>query len=179
MRSVITLVIALAMLALQYWLGTRRKPLLGALLPGGVLLLLAGLSIALRDPSGLAAGIPCAAGLAAAWLIGRGKAKAAEKAQLEKMKANHACVGDVRYIGLFSSIELVKDKATKEPWVVYGKDPEGKMGRVCKLLRERKFMTYSHENMIFISPPLIITEAQMREELAKVEEVLSVLDKEI
>ena len=37
MRSVITLVIALAMLALQYWLGTRRKPLLGALLPGGIL----------------------------------------------------------------------------------------------------------------------------------------------
>ena len=87
MKSVITLAIALAMLALQYWLGTRRKPLLGALLPGGILLLLAGLSIALRDPSGLLAGIPCAAGLAAAWLIGRGKAKAAEKAQLEKMRA--------------------------------------------------------------------------------------------
>ena len=87
MRSVITLAIALAMLTLQYWLGTRRKPLLGALLPGGILLLLAVLSIALRDPSGLAAGIPCAAGLAAAWLIGRGKAKAAEKAQLEKMRA--------------------------------------------------------------------------------------------
>ena len=33
--------------------------------------------------------------------------------------------------------------------------------------------------LIFISPPLIITEAQMREELAKVEEVLSILDKEI
>ena len=87
MKSVITLAIALAMLALQYWLGTRRKPLLGALLPGGILLLLAVLSIALRDPSGLLAGIPCAAGLAAAWLIGRGKAKAAEKAQLEKMRA--------------------------------------------------------------------------------------------
>ena len=87
MKSVITLAIALAMLALQYWLGTRRKPLLGALLPGGILLLLAGLSIALRDLSGLLAGIPCAAGLAAAWLIGRGKAKAAEKAQLEKMRA--------------------------------------------------------------------------------------------
>ena len=52
-----------------------------------ILLLLAVLSIALRDPSGLLAGIPCAAGLAAAWLIGRGKAKAAERAQLEKMRA--------------------------------------------------------------------------------------------
>ena len=87
MRPLITLAIALAMLALHYWLGTRRRPLLAALLPGGILLLLAGLSIALRDPSGLAAGIPCAAGLTAAWLIGRGKARAVEKAQLEKMRA--------------------------------------------------------------------------------------------
>ena len=30
---------------------------------------------------------PCAAGLAAAWLIGRNKATAAEKAELEKMRA--------------------------------------------------------------------------------------------
>ena len=79
--------ISLALLALEYYLGTRRKPLLGALLPGGILLLLAGLSIALLDASGLLPGIPCAAGLAAAWLIGRNKATAAEKAELEKMKA--------------------------------------------------------------------------------------------
>lgn len=101
------------------------------------------------------------------------------KDRLEVFKKQHACVGDVRSIGLFSAIELVKDKATKEPWVVYGKDPEGKMGRVCALLRERKFMTYSHENMIFISPPLIITAEQMNEELDKVEEVLAMLDGEI
>ena len=81
------LFISLALLALEYYLGTRRKPLLGALLPGGILLLLAGLSIAIRDPSGMLPGIPCAAGLAAAWLIGRNKATAAEKAELEKMRA--------------------------------------------------------------------------------------------
>ena len=60
---------------------------MGGLLPGAILLLLAGLSIGLRDASGLLSGIPCAAGLAAAWLIGRNKATAAEKAELEKMKA--------------------------------------------------------------------------------------------
>ena len=32
---------------------------------------------------------------------------------LEDLKAKHKSVGDVRYIGLFSAIELVKDKATK------------------------------------------------------------------
>ena len=83
MRELAVLFISLALLALEYYLGTRRK----ALLPGGILLLLAGLSIAIRDPSGMLPGIPCAAGLAAAWLIGRNKATAAEKAELEKMRA--------------------------------------------------------------------------------------------
>lgn len=98
---------------------------------------------------------------------------------LEDIKSKHACVGDVRYIGLFSSIELVKNKDTKEPLVPYGKDPEGKMGKIIGALKAKGFMTYSHENMIFVSPPLIITEAQLREEMAKVDEVLAVVDTEI
>ena len=98
--------------------------------------------------------------------------------KLEDMKASHSCVGDVRYIGLFSAIELVKDKGTKEPLVPYGKDPEGIMGKIIGLLKERKFMTYSHENMILVAPPLIITEEQLVEELVKLDEVLGIVDKE-
>ena len=37
-------------------------------------------------------------------------------------------------------------------------------------------MTYSHENMIFICPPLIITEEQLTEEMKKMDEVLSIVD---
>lgn len=98
---------------------------------------------------------------------------------LEDIKSKHACVGDVRYIGLFSSIELVKDKETREALVPYGKDPEGKMSKIIGALKAKGFMTYSHENMIFVSPPLIITEEQLREEMAKVDEVLTVVDSEI
>ncbi len=97
---------------------------------------------------------------------------------LEGFKEKHPCVGDVRHIGLFSCVELVKDKATKEPLVPYGKDPEGVMGKVIGLLKDRKFMTYSHENMVFICPPLIITKEQVKEELAKMDEVLTIVDKE-
>ena len=39
-------------------------------------------------------------------------------------------------------------------------------------------MTYSHENMILIAPPLIITQDQLKEELQKLDEVLSVVDQE-
>ncbi len=92
---------------------------------------------------------------------------------LEKIKSDHKCVGDVRYIGLFSAVELVKSKETREPLVPYGKDPDGIMGKLIGKLKAKGFMTYSHENMILISPPLIITEEQVREEMKKLDEVLS------
>jgi Adenosylmethionine-8-amino-7-oxononanoate aminotransferase len=99
--------------------------------------------------------------------------------ELEAIKTKHASVGDVRYIGLFSAVELVRDKATKEPLVPYGSDPKGLMGKIIGLLSKKGFETYSHENMILVSPPLIITEAQMHEELAKLDEVLTVVDSEM
>lgn len=99
--------------------------------------------------------------------------------QLEAMKETHPCVGDVRYIGLFSAIELVKDKATKEPLVPYGKDPNGLMPKIGGLLKARRFMTYTHENMIIVAPPLIITEEQLAEELVKLDEVLGIVDSEM
>ena len=96
--------------------------------------------------------------------------------RLEEMKKVHPSVGDVRYIGLFSAVELVKDKETREPLVPYGKDPEGIMGRLIGELKKRGFMTYSHENMIIIAPPLIITAEQIKEELKKLDEVLYIAD---
>lgn len=98
---------------------------------------------------------------------------------LEDLKASHPCVGDVRYIGLFSAVELVKDKQTREPLVPYGRDPEGIMGKVLGMLKAKRFMTFGHENMILVAPPLIITAEQLREELAKMDEVLTEVDKMI
>ncbi|MCI6984316.1 MAG: aminotransferase class III-fold pyridoxal phosphate-dependent enzyme [Treponema porcinum] len=95
---------------------------------------------------------------------------------LENLKAKHKSVGDVRYIGLFGGVELVKDRATHEPLVPWGQDPAGVMGAIVKELKAREFVTYSHENVIIVAPPLIITEAQIDEELAKLDEVLSIVD---
>ena len=98
---------------------------------------------------------------------------------LEELKAKHPCVGDVRYIGLFSAVELVKDRATREALVPYGRDPEGIMGKIIGMLKARRFMTFSHENIILVAPPLIITGEQLREELAKLDEVLAEVDRMI
>ena len=99
--------------------------------------------------------------------------------KLEELKEKHSCVGDVRYIGLFSAVELVKSKETREALVPYGKDPEGIMGRILGKLKEKRFMTYTHENMILVAPPLIITEEQLLEELLKLDEVLEYVDREL
>ena len=95
---------------------------------------------------------------------------------LESLKSKHACVGDVRYIGLFSAIELVKDKTTREPLVPYGKDPEGMMKKILGMLKAKNFMTYTHENVVIIAPALIVTNEQLNEEMCKMDEVLSQVD---
>ncbi len=95
---------------------------------------------------------------------------------LEDIKLKHASVGDVRYIGLFAAVELVKDKQTKEPLVQYGKDPDGIMGSIIGKLKAKGFMTYSHENMILVCPPLIITREQIFEEMQKFDAVLTEVD---
>lgn len=91
----------------------------------------------------------------------------------------HPCVGEVRHIGLFSAIELVKDKATREPIVPFGKDPEGLMKKILGMLVAEGFWTYTHENMIIVAPPLIITEEELREQMAIMDKVLDSVDKMI
>lgn len=88
----------------------------------------------------------------------------------------HPCVGEVRHIGLFSAIELVKDKATREALVPYGRDPEGIMGKVLGMLVKEGFWTYTHENMVVVCPPLTITEEELREQMDIMDNVLSTVD---
>jgi taurine--2-oxoglutarate transaminase len=127
--------------------------------------------------------LACAAGIASVnYLIetrtlDNVNARGAElAAALTALKAKHRTVGDVRSKGLMSAIELVKDKKTREPLVPYGQDPEGIMKKVNGELAKRGFMTFTHENMIIAAPPLIITGEQLAEELAKLDEVLTVVD---
>jgi len=95
---------------------------------------------------------------------------------LEEIKEKHPSVGDVRYIGLFSAVELVKSKKTREPLVPFGVDPEHIMGKIVGKLIEKGFYTYSHENCILVAPPLIIAEQELRDALSILDEVLGEVD---
>jgi taurine--2-oxoglutarate transaminase len=88
--------------------------------------------------------------------------------RLEDIKSHHPSVGDVRYIGLFSALEIVKSKITKRPI-----DPLTETG---KYLRNNGLFTFIFHNILFVVPPLCINEAQIDEGLAIIEEALEITD---
>lgn len=97
--------------------------------------------------------------------------------RLEDIKTRHASVGDVRYIGLFSTIELVLNRKSK---IVM---PASVMGQVGKHLRDNGLFTFIMANnmgsMVFVVPPLCITKEQLDEGLALVEKALEVADGQV
>ncbi|MGQ9594931.1 MAG: aminotransferase class III-fold pyridoxal phosphate-dependent enzyme [Anaerolineae bacterium] len=98
--------------------------------------------------------------------------------RLEDLKARHPSVGDVRYIGLFSVLEVVKDKATKEPMAPWNAKASemGAMANVAAFLRANGLYTFVRWNWIFVVPPLCINEAQLDEGLAIVDQALQIAD---
>ncbi|MGL4483601.1 MAG: aminotransferase class III-fold pyridoxal phosphate-dependent enzyme [Anaerovoracaceae bacterium] len=93
---------------------------------------------------------------------------------LDGFVGKYKCVGEVRHIGLFSCIDMIK--APGVPIVPYGKDPEGMIPKIIGSLVSKGVWTYMMETCLTIAPPLIITEEQLRENMAKVEEVLAEVD---
>jgi len=98
--------------------------------------------------------------------------------ELERLKAKHPSVGDVRAIGLFSIIELVKNRQTREPMVPYNPKPAemGVMGKIGGYLRENGLFVFVRWHMIHINPPLCINEEQLREGLAIIDQALTLAD---
>jgi len=97
---------------------------------------------------------------------------------LERLRplARHPLVGDIRGLGLFAGVELVRDRATGEPFPV----ASGVAERVLRACRRRGVALYSgagmiggtHGDHVMISPPFIVTEAQIDEIVAALSEAL-------
>jgi taurine--2-oxoglutarate transaminase len=96
----------------------------------------------------------------------------------DDLKKKHPSVGDVRSIGLFGIVELVKDRKTMEPLAPFnGTSPE--MQALGKFFREEGLYTFVRWNGFFTNPPLTITEAEMAEAFAIIDKGLDITDKAV
>jgi len=126
--------------------------------------------------------VVCAAGLAV--LTYMEKHNLVENSQVngeylhKKLKPlyDHPTVGDIRGMGIFSGIEFVKNKETKEPF-----DPSiGYNGRIVEQCYENGLLVYPGSGTvdgvkgdhIQVAPPLVVSKAE-------IDEIVALLDKSI
>ena len=115
-------------------------------------------------------------------LINRAKEKGKYLGKrLNELKESHKSIGDVRGIGLFWAIELVKNRETKEPFNVRADKLMGKpllVDRVGAELMKRGVYVASWISHFVIAPPLIVTEEEIDQGVAAIDAALAIADRE-
>jgi taurine--2-oxoglutarate transaminase len=94
---------------------------------------------------------------------------------LTDLGEQHPSVGEVRSIGLFGIIELVKDRTTKEPLTPWNASSPT-MVAFRKYCLDHGLYLYTHWHTALIIPPLLITEAQLAEGCAVLDQALKITD---
>ena len=97
---------------------------------------------------------------------------------LREMAQRHPAVGDVRGMGCFWAVELVKDRTTKEPLAAYGgSSPE--MNEVIAALKAEGVLPFANFNRIHVVPPLNTPDEDVRFGLAALDRALDVADRSV
>ena len=100
------------------------------------------------------------------------------RAELRRLADKHPSVGEVRGLGCFFGLELVKDRTTREPLVPFnaaGADAKP-IGSVSKRALDRGLYLMTHWNVVMCCPPLTITRDELAEGLDALDDALSVAD---
>jgi taurine--2-oxoglutarate transaminase len=98
--------------------------------------------------------------------------------QLRGLQEKHPSIGEVRGLGCFWGIELVRDRETREPFVPFNATGEAfaPMARVWKAALERGLYLMTHWNVIMVCPPLTITRDEIDEGIGILDEALAIAD---
>jgi taurine--2-oxoglutarate transaminase len=95
---------------------------------------------------------------------------------LRDLADRHEVIGEVRGLGCFWGLELVKNRETREPLVPFNATGEA-AAPTAKLMRaalERGLFLMTHWNVAMVCPPLTITREELAEGIAVLDEVLAV-----
>ena len=94
---------------------------------------------------------------------------------LTDLGEQHPSIGEVRSIGLFGVVELVKNRHNREPMAPFnGTSPE--MAALRQYMLDHGVYLYTHWHTVLIIPPLCISEAEMAEGFAVLDEALRITD---
>lgn len=103
-------------------------------------------------------------------------------AKLRALAAKHPSVGDVRGLGLFWAVDLVRDRKTKEPF----NTPQDKAARrplvvdaITGEMAKRGVSVMGWVSHIVVAPPLIVTEEQIDEGISALDAALSIADEKV
>jgi taurine--2-oxoglutarate transaminase len=98
---------------------------------------------------------------------------------LHALAERHPVIGEVRGMGVFWALDLVKSRDTREMLVPYNasgaaNQPMVDLVAACK---ERGLLTFVNYNRLHVVPPCVISETETKEGLAILDEALGVLTK--
>ncbi len=98
--------------------------------------------------------------------------------KLRDLEQRHPSIGEVRGLGCFWGIELVKDRTTREPLVPFNASGEAfaPVAHLAKAALERGLYLMTHWNVIMVCPPLTITRDEVDEGIGILDEALAVAD---
>ena len=95
---------------------------------------------------------------------------------LRALAERHPIIGDVRGLGAFWALDLVTDRATKEPLAPYGGTSPA-MTELVVESKKRGLMPFTNFNRMHVVPPCTVSEGEAKEGLSILDEVFSVMDK--
>ncbi len=97
---------------------------------------------------------------------------------LHALFEQHPSIGEVRGLGVFWAIELVRDRATREPLVPFNASgaAAAPMNQIAAACKERGLWPFTHFNRVHVVPPLTISAGELRDGIAILDDVLSIAD---
>lgn len=98
--------------------------------------------------------------------------------ELEAMAERHPSIGEVRGLGCFFAIELVRDRSTREPLVPFNAagPAAAPVAEVVAACKAQGVWPFAHFNRIHVAPPLVVTPDELRTGLAGIDAALDVAD---
>ncbi|MFJ4414233.1 aspartate aminotransferase family protein [Streptomyces sp. NPDC088925] len=97
---------------------------------------------------------------------------------LRDLAARHPSVGEVRGLGMFWALELVRDRETREPLTPYNASGEAAapMAAFAAEAKKHGLWPFVNMNRTHVVPPLNVTEAELKEGFAALDAALGVAD---